>query len=114
MDQFNTDFTSMWSYAGMPGTYTDTKFGGIIFNMVDEYGGGPKDGHRQIMHSTATQLGADALFDNYVTDGDGISAAAQMHLPVYAYSDLPRSHQNAEKQAQYLERVVDEFITRIV
>lgn len=114
MDQFNTDFTSMWAYSGMPGSYTETKFGGIIFNMVDEYRGGPKDGHRQIMRSTAAQLGASALFDNYITDGDGISSAAQMNLPVYAYSDLPRAHQNAEKQAQYLERVVNEFITRIV
>lgn len=114
MDQFNTDFTSMWSYSGMPGAYTNTKFGGIIFNMVNEYGGGPKDGHSQIMKSTAAQLGPNALFQNYVTDGDGISTAAQMNLPVYAYDDLPRAHQNAEKQARYLERVVDEFITRIV
>lgn len=114
MDQFNTDFNSMWSYSGMPDSYTDTKFGGIIFNMVDEYGGGPKSGHDQIMRSMSMQLGPNALFTNYVTDGDGISAAAQMNLPVYAYSDLPRAHQNAEKQARYLERVVDEFITRII
>ena len=49
MSQFNADYTSMWSYAGLPGSYIDTKFGGIIFNMVDEYGGGPKDGHQQII-----------------------------------------------------------------
>ena len=114
MEQFNSDYTSMWSYAGLPGTYVDTKFGGIIFNMVDEYGGGPKDGHQQIIQSTISQLGLTAVFTNYVTDGDGISAAAQMNLPVFAYSDLPRAHQNAEKQATYLERVVDEFVTRII
>jgi chromosome partitioning protein len=114
MDQFNTDYNSMWSYALIPGSYTDTKFGGIIFNMVDEYGGGPKTGHSQIFHSTALQQGAGAIFENYVTDGDGISTAAQMNIPVFAYRDLPRAHQNAEKQANYLERVVTEFMSRIV
>ena len=114
MDQFNQDYRSMWAYAGLPGQYSDTKFGGIIFNMVDEYGGGPKDGHRQIMTSVANQIGAPAIFTNYVTDGDGMSAAAQVNLPVFAYSDLPRSQPNAEKQASYLERVVDEFFNRIV
>jgi len=114
MGQFNQDYRSMWGYAGLSGSYTDTKFGGIIFNLVDEYGGGPKDGHQQIMDSMIAQLGPDAAFKNYVTDGDGMSAAAQMNLPVFAYSDLPRSQKNAEKQAGYLERVVDEFYRRIV
>ncbi len=114
MEQFNQDYRSMWAYAGLPNGYIDTKFGGIIFNMVDEYGGGPKDGHQQIMDSTAAQLGPDASFKNYVTDGDGMSAAAQMNLPVFAFSDLPRSQQNAEKQATYLGRVVDEFHKRII
>tara|TARA_Y100000815_G_scaffold273664_1_gene305502 strand:+ start:1133 stop:2074 length:942 start_codon:yes stop_codon:yes gene_type:complete len=114
MDQFNIDYKSMWSYAGLPGVYNETKFGGIIFNMVDEYGGGPKAGHAQIMASTRGQLGANAVFDNYVTDGDGMSAAAQVNLPVYAHTDLPRAHQNAGKQADYLQRVVEEFIARIV
>lgn len=114
MDQFNQDYRSMWTYAGLPGAYVETKFGGIIFNMVDEYGGGPKDGHSQIMASTASQLKAGALFANYVTDGDGMSAAAQVNLPIFAFSDLPRSQQNAEKQANYMGRVVDEFYKRIV
>lgn len=114
MNQFNQDYRSMWAYAGLPGTYADTKFGGIIFNMVDEYGGGPKDGHSQIMASTAGQLGSGSIFDNYITDGDGISAAAQVNLPVFAFSDLPRAQANAEKQATYMGRVVDEFLNRIV
>lgn len=114
MEQFNRDYQAMWSYAGLPGKYCETKFGGIIFNMVDEYGGGPKAGHRDIIASTAAQLGNDAIFDNYVTDGDGMSAAAQMNLPVFAFNDLPRAQSNAEKQATYLNRVVDEFYARIV
>lgn len=114
MDQFNKDYAAMWSYAGLQGSYKKTKFGGIIFNMVNEYGGGPKDGHQQIIDSTVSQLGKDAIFINYVTDGDGITTAAQMNIPVFAYSDLPRAHQNAEKQAKSLEKVVDEFVARIV
>jgi chromosome partitioning protein len=114
MGQFNTDYASMWTYAGLAGKYTDTKFGGIVFNMVDEYGGGPKDGHNQMIQSVISQQGSTSVFENYVTDGDGVSAAAQMNLPVFAFSDLPRSHQNAEKQAEYFSRVVDEFVTRIV
>jgi chromosome partitioning protein len=113
MEQFNKDYFSMWQYGQMSGAYADTKFGGIVFNMVDEYGGGPKDGHRQIMRSTLHQQGGNAVFSNYVTDGDGISAAAQMNIPVYAYADLPRSHSNAAKQAEYLTDVVEEFIERI-
>jgi hypothetical protein len=61
-----------------------------------------------------TTQGASAVFDHYVTDGDGISAAAQANLPVYAYSDLPRAYPNAKKQAEYLEEVVTEFLTRVV
>ncbi len=114
MDQFNQDYRSMWAYAGLSGTYSETKFGGVIFNMVDEYGGVPKDGHRQIMNATASQLGTPALFENYITDGDGISAAAQVNLPVFASGDLPRAQQNAEKQATYMGRLVDEFYKRIV
>lgn len=114
MEQFNSDFSSMWQYSGMTSNYCSTKFGGIIFNMVDERNGGPKDGHQQIFDSTIGQLGPSAVFTNYVTDGDGITAASQMNLPVFAYSDLPRAHQNAQKQAEYLNRVVDEFSTRII
>ncbi len=55
MEQFNLDYTSMWTYAGLPGTYGDTTFGGIIFNMVDEYRGGPKNGHQQILQNTISQ-----------------------------------------------------------
>ncbi|WP_429057386.1 ParA family protein [Aeromonas jandaei] len=114
MEQFNQDYSSMWTYAGLPGNYKSTIFGGIIFNMVDEYGGGPKDGHAQTIRSIKQQHSASSVFDSYVTDGDGMSTAAQANLPVYAFSDLSRSQQNAQKQAQYLYDVVDEFYKKIV
>jgi chromosome partitioning protein len=113
MDQFNTDFNSMSTYAGIATSYKETKFAGIVFNMVDEYGGGPKNGHNQIIQNTIRSQGKESVFSPYVTDGDGLSTAAQMNIPVYAYKDLPRAHANAEKQANYLTKVVDAFIKRI-
>ncbi|WP_342248282.1 ParA family protein [Pseudomonas sp. OTU2001] len=113
MDQFNSDYQSMWGYSGLAGSYADTQFGGIIFNMVDEYGEGPKKGHRGIINNLKAELGDSAIFKNYVTDGDGVSTAAEMNLPVFAHRDLPRAQQNAFKQANYLDNVVDEFMSRI-
>lgn len=115
MDNFNRSYGSMWSYAQCPGSYVDTKFGGIIFNMVDEYSNRPKDGHKEFMQNVSiTQQPSNSVFNSYVTDGDGISTAAQMNLPVFAYNDLPRANQNAKKQATYMMSVVDEFVQRIV
>ncbi len=114
MEQFNTDYKSMWQYASCKGAYKDTKFGGIIFNMVDEYREKPKDGHEQMFNSVKKQQGNSSVFTSYITDGDGMSAAAQMNLPVFAYKDLPRSNQNAEKQAFYMKNVVNEFANKII
>jgi hypothetical protein len=35
MDEFNDQFRSMCSYAGVTQPYVDTKFAGIVFNMGD-------------------------------------------------------------------------------
>jgi chromosome partitioning protein len=113
MENFNKDFTGMHNYAGMNEPYTITKFGGIIFNMVDEYGGGPKQTHAETINSVKTQH-PGYVFNNYLTDGDGMSAAASVNLPVYSHENLPRSSQNAEKQANYLQAITKEFITKIV
>ncbi|PEM44308.1 ParA family protein [Bacillus toyonensis] len=111
MENFNSSFAGMHSYAGLP-PYVNTEFGGIIFNMVDEYGGRPKATHNETIQMVTSQHNGK-VFDHYITDGDGISAAASVNLPVYSYDHLPRSRDNAKKQADYLERLVDEFLTRI-
>ncbi len=113
MESFNKDFQSMCAYAGLDGAYTETKFAGIVFNMVDEYGGGPKAGHQSAIANVRREQGDENVFAKYVTDGDGISAAAQVNVPVFAYSDLPRSSQNAQKQSEYLTAVVNEFVSRV-
>ena len=78
MDHFNSDFQSMCSYACVTQPYVDTKFAGIVFNMADEYGGGPKSGHAGIIENVKHEQGAGAVFKSYVTDGDGVSAAAEI------------------------------------
>ncbi|KAB2951076.1 AAA family ATPase [Heliorestis acidaminivorans] len=113
MKGFNKDFNGMHSYAGIEEIYNETKFGGIIFNMVDERNGGPKQTHAEAFKSVSLQHPGD-VFKKYVTDGDGISVAASVNLPVYAHSYLPRSNPNAKKQSEYLTDLVDEFIKKIV
>lgn len=109
MDELNTDFKSMIDYSGMQINYNETEFSGIIFNMVDEYGGGPKDTHNKTINSVSAQH-PGKVFDNYLTDGDGISVASENNYAVYSYDYLPKSKQNAQKQASYLNDIVDELI----
>lgn len=113
MNDFNNDFNGMCLYAGLSEPYIPTKFGGIIFNMVDEYGGGPKQTHRETINLIKKQF-SQKVFDNYLTDGDGIAAAASSNIRVFAYDNLPRSNQNGEKQASYLFNIVDEVIKKII
>lgn len=112
MDDFNRDFNGMCEYAGLEEAYIPTKFGGIIFNMVDEYGGGPKQTHLETITSIKKQF-PNKVFENYLTDGDGISAAASINIRVFAHDDLPRANQNGQKQATYLFDIVDEIISKI-
>ena len=107
--ELNTDFKSMIDYSGMQINYNETEFSGIIFNMVDEYGEGPKDTHNKTINSVSAQH-PGKVFRNYLTDGDGISVASENNYAVYSYDYLPKSKQNAEKQASYLNDIVDELI----
>jgi chromosome partitioning protein len=53
------------------------------------------------------------VFENYVTDGDGISTAADNNMTVYSYDHLPRAKSNGKKQADALERVSVEFVSKV-
>lgn len=112
MDKFNSDFINMCEYADLNETYNSTKFGGIIFNMVDEYGDKPKKTHLETITSIRKQF-PDKVFKNYLTDGDGISSAASINIRVFAYDSLPRANQNGKKQATYLSNIVDEIVNKI-
>jgi len=112
MDRLNQSFTQMIGYAGVSINYSNAELKGIIFNMVDEYGQGPKKTHKGTISSTQSQH-PGLVFDNYVTDGDGISTAADNNMTVYSHEHFPKSQTNGEKQAKLLEEVVKEFIVRV-
>lgn len=112
MDKLNKSFRGMIQYSNSTIDFDDTEILGIIFNMVDEYDKKPKDTHESTINDVNKQH-KGIVFENYITDGDGISVAAENNLTVYSYSSLPRSKANAEKQNQYLTRVVKELYEKL-
>jgi chromosome partitioning protein len=92
--------------------FCPTEFLGVIFNMVDEYGGRPKDTHLTTIRSVAKQHPGKP-FSTYITDGDGVAVASENNYTVFSYSHLPKSRQNAEKQAEYLLNVSRELLGRV-
>lgn len=112
MERLNKDFSGMISYTNLDIDYTDAELKGIIFNMVDEYGGGPKKTHQNTINSVRKQH-PGMVFDNYVTDGDGISTAAENNMTVFGFKDLPKANANAEKQAGLLDAVTHELLGKL-
>jgi chromosome partitioning protein len=112
MEDLNNDFKSMIAYSGMVVDYNDTEFSGIIFNMVTERSQKPKDTHEQTIASVSNQHPGKP-FTNYLTLGDGISVASENNYTVYSHQYLPKARQNAVKQSNYLDRIVDELLQRI-
>ncbi|EAT9994254.1 AAA family ATPase [Salmonella enterica] len=112
MEKLNTNFRGMIQYSNSSIDFTDTEMLGIIFNMVDEYDKKPKGTHEGTISDVKTQ-NPGMVFEKYITDGDGISVAAENNLTVYSYDHLPRSKANAEKQSNYFEEVVSELCEKL-
>lgn len=112
MEKLNKNFKGMINYSDAKVNFSDSKMLGIIFNMVDEYAGGPKDTHSNTISDMKKQH-VNMVFENYITDGDGIAVAAENNMTVYSYDSLPKSKQNAQKQSDYLDDVVDELLSRL-
>lgn len=112
MEKLNKNFRGMIDYSGVSIEYSDAALKGIVFNMVDEYGGGPKETHRNTISSVSSQHPSMVL-EHYVTDGDGISTAADNNMTVFSYNALPKARKNAEKQAAQLDQVAVEFLSRV-
>ncbi|MEK8016103.1 MAG: AAA family ATPase, partial [Candidatus Parabeggiatoa sp.] len=112
MEKFNKSFKKLIGYSGFDSDYSDASLRGIIFNMVDEYNGGPKETHRKTIDLVSNQQ-PGMVFEDYVTDGDGISTAADNNMTVFSYKDLPKAIANAEKQASLLDKVTQEFLKRV-
>ncbi|EBN1076029.1 TPA: AAA family ATPase [Escherichia coli] len=112
MEKLNTNFRGMIQYSNSSIDFTDTEMLGIIFNMVDEYDKKPKGTHEGTISDVKNQ-NPGMVFEKYITDGDGISVAAENNLTVYSYDHLPRSKANAEKQSNYFEGVVSELCEKL-
>ncbi len=82
---------------------------GIIPNNVREYRQEPKDSQMLMLERLYALLGTD-VFPLYVTEGDGIPAAAQMGNPVY---DITGTSSKAKKQAEEMLEVLREVLRRI-
>ena len=84
--------------------YSDTVFAGSIGMMAREWGGRLKY-TELIEYSRLSRSGG--VFENYVTEGDGLRKALLEHRPVY---DVYGS--TAEKQSDQFRRLTEEFVRK--
>lgn len=84
--------------------YSDTKFAGSIGMMAREWGGSLKD-TEALEFNRLKRTGP--MFENYVTEGDGLRQAAAARTPVY---DIYGA--NAGKQSEQYKALTKEFIKR--
>lgn len=82
--------------------YNDTHFKGSMGMMAREWGESLKQSE-QIEYNRLRRTGG--VFENYVTEGDGLRQAAARRIPVYDISGT-----NPEKQASHFRALTDEFV----
>lgn len=104
IDGVNDDVQAIAATLGAPSTYRPTKFAGAIGMMAREWGGSLKDSE-DTEFRRLTRIGA--MFDNYVTEGDGLRRAAQNRTSV---SNI--NIQNAKKQTGQLVAITNEFLVK--
>ena len=84
--------------------YTDTVFSGSIGMMAREWGGGLKQ-TEQTEYNRLRRTGG--VFENYVTEGDGLRQAAAGRMPVYDVTGA-----NADKQSDQFIALTKEFLAQ--
>ncbi len=98
----NRDIAMIRAALDIEDDYTDTIFSGAIGMMAREYSGTLK----QTEQSEYNRLRkAGRIFENYVTEGDGLRQAAAARSSVFDISGA-----NAEKQAQQFRDLTEEFV----
>lgn len=107
MKELSADYANMWQIADPTYQYQGAKASGIIFNEIVERSSVPKQTQQDIIDAVKAQNPGD-VFDNYLTEGGGISDASKENIPVYALNTA-----NAKKQSECLKRIVNEFVTKI-
>ena len=81
--------------------YGDTRFAGSIGMMTREYAEVLKESE-QLEYNRLRRTGG--IFENYVTEGDGLRRAAAQRVPVF---DIDGS--NAAKQSRQIRDIIQEF-----
>jgi len=99
------DIKAVGALVGIGQAYEETKFLGALGMMCRDYGGSLKYSEQVIYNRLRRTTG---IFENYVTEGDGIRVAAAQGCPVY---DL--NFDNAVKQSNQLREVVSELLGKI-
>lgn len=100
----NNDVAAAKASLGVPVSYTPTRFVGAIGMMAREYAGDLKDSE-DTEYRRLARLGT--MFDEYVTEGDGIRRAAQNRTSV-RYINIA----NARKQTGQINAISDEFLRK--
>jgi chromosome partitioning protein len=86
------------------------KIAGVVFTMIQEYGGVPISAHRTYMRKIAQDSGL-RVFDSYITRNDTMFAGAPEYgVPVVLTSVSNYSHQ---KVVDGIEQVATEFIAAL-
>jgi len=89
--------------------YRPTRLLGIVPNNVREYSQEPRKSQKLILEGLYEAHG-DQVFQNYVTDGDGISRASQVGQPVYS---IMSSDKKARQQGEQMMAVLEEALERL-
>jgi chromosome partitioning protein len=100
----NDDVEMIRSGTGAAFEYEDTEFAGSIGMMAREHGGDLKN-TETLEYNRLRRTGP--IFDEYVTEGDGLRQAAAARAPVFDISGA-----NADKQSAQFRRLAEEFLRR--
>lgn len=104
INEVNEDMKMISVALGEPANYRPTVYAGSIAMMTREWGG-------MLIASQRTQFRrlsmTGGVFENYVTEGDGIRNAAQARGSVFQIAGG-----NAERQSAQFRAVAQEFLTR--
>jgi chromosome partitioning protein len=104
INEVNADMEMIIRAIGPVSGYTETRFAGAIAMMAREWGGILISSMRSQYRRLAESGG---VFENYVTEGDGIRLAAAERCPVYNIEGL-----NADRQKAQFRAITEEFMNR--
>lgn len=100
----NADVDMIRSGTGVEFDYDDTDFSGSIGMMARDYAGGLKN-TEALEYNRLGRTGP--IFDEYITEGDGLRQAAAARAPVFDIAGA-----NADRQSAQFRRLAEEFLRR--